>query len=144
MTDAGDLQVEEQQSSLLNLQEELKTEKAVSKIAQDMAADEVARAREEIKRAVDARDMLQKQLTAAKGSGSGGVSDQSTLSLMLQVEDLKSKVGVCVGGGGGVTRVTCVRAACEGRGSGCCCRHFKKRRGAPEDVGLNAWVTRDA
>ena len=101
MTDAGDLQVEEQQSSLLNLQEELKTEKAVSKIAQDMAADEVARAREEIKRAVDARDMLQKQLTAAKGSGSGGVSDQSTLSLMLQVEDLKSKVGVCVCVGGG-------------------------------------------
>ena len=101
MTDAGDLQVEEQQSSLLNLQEELKTEKAVSKIAQDMAADEVARAREEIKRAVDGRDMLQKQLTAAKGSGSGGgTSDHSTLSLMFQVEDLKSKVGVCLVGEG--------------------------------------------
>ena len=72
-------------------------EKAMSKANQDMAADEVARAREEIKRAVDARDMLQRQLTAAKGSGSGGVaSDQSTLSLMFEVADLKSKVGVCV------------------------------------------------
>ena len=86
---------------MLHLQEELKTERTLSKMYQDVAADEVARAHEEIKRALGARDMLQKQLTAAKGSGSGGgTSDHSTLSLMFQVEDLKSKVGVCLVGEG--------------------------------------------
>jgi hypothetical protein len=43
------VQVEELEAQLQNTQDELKTEKALSKINQDAAADEVARAREEIK-----------------------------------------------------------------------------------------------
>jgi hypothetical protein len=41
--------VEELEAQLQNTQDELRTEKALSKINQDAAADEVARAREEIK-----------------------------------------------------------------------------------------------
>ena len=43
------VQVEELEAQLQNTQDELRTEKALSKINQDAAADEVARAREEIK-----------------------------------------------------------------------------------------------
>ncbi len=43
------MQVEELEGQLQNTQDELKTEKALGKINQDAAADEVARAREEIK-----------------------------------------------------------------------------------------------
>jgi hypothetical protein len=43
------LQVEELEQQLQNTQEELKTERAMGKMNQDAAADEVARAREEIK-----------------------------------------------------------------------------------------------
>ncbi len=44
-------------------------------------------------RAQDSKEALQKQLHAAKASGSsGGCSDKSVLSLMMEVEDLKSKV----------------------------------------------------
>ena len=42
-------QVEELESQLQNTQDELKTERALSKLNQDAACDEVARAREEIK-----------------------------------------------------------------------------------------------
>ncbi len=43
------VQVEELEGQLQNTLDELKTEKALGKINQDAAADEVARAREEIK-----------------------------------------------------------------------------------------------
>lgn len=43
------MQVEELEAQLQNTQDELKTEKVLSKMNQDAAADEVARAREEIK-----------------------------------------------------------------------------------------------
>ena len=42
-------QVEELESQLQNTQDELKTERALIKLNQDAACDEVARAREEIK-----------------------------------------------------------------------------------------------
>lgn len=46
-----------------------------------------------VQRAFDGKEALQRQLAAAKGSGSSaGGGDQSVLSLMMQVEDLKSKV----------------------------------------------------
>ena len=43
------MQVEELEAQLQNVQDELRTEKTLSKINQEAAADEVARAREEIK-----------------------------------------------------------------------------------------------
>ena len=47
-----------------------------------------------MQRAFDGKEALQRQLAAAKASGSSsGGGDQSVLSLMMQVEDLKSKVG---------------------------------------------------
>ena len=47
--DFFELQVEELEAQLQNVQDELRTEKTLSKINQEAAADEVARAREEIK-----------------------------------------------------------------------------------------------
>jgi hypothetical protein len=42
---------------------------------------------------LDSKEALQKQLNATKGSGSSaGGSDQSVLSLMMQLEDHRSKV----------------------------------------------------
>ena len=42
---------------------------------------------------MDSKEALQKQLHGAKASGgSAGGSDKSVLSLMMEVEDLKSKV----------------------------------------------------
>ncbi len=49
---------------------------------------------------MDGKEALQKQLLGAKASGgSAGGSDKSVLSLMMEVEDLKSKVrGMDCGG----------------------------------------------
>ena len=42
---------------------------------------------------MDGKDALQRQLSAAKvGSSSGAGKEQSVLSLMMEVEDLKTKV----------------------------------------------------
>jgi hypothetical protein len=44
---------------------------------------------------MDGKDALQRQLSAAKaGSSSGSGKEQSVLSLMMEVEDLKTKVTV--------------------------------------------------
>jgi hypothetical protein len=49
---------------------------------------------------VDSKEALQKQLHGAKASGgSAGGSDKSMLSLMMEVEDLKSKVRALACGG---------------------------------------------
>ncbi len=53
-----------------------------------------------LQRAVDSKEALQKQLHGAKASGgSAGGSDKSMLSLMMEVEDLKSKVRALACGG---------------------------------------------
>ncbi len=49
---------------------------------------------------MDSKDAIERQLAAAKASGGVGYGkDQSVLSLMMEVEDLKSKVRAVRGEG---------------------------------------------
>jgi hypothetical protein len=98
---------------------------------------------------MDGKDALQRQLSAAKvGSSSGAGKEQSVLSLMMEVEDLKTKVRreavLC-----GATAMKVTRfgfAAVQGRG-GASSRRWKLKegggvRGVDEEVSVRAHFTR--
>jgi hypothetical protein len=97
---------------------------------------------------MDGKDALQRQLSAAKvGSSSGAGKEQSVLSLMMEVEDLKTKVRreavLC-----GATAMKVTRfgfAAVQGRG-GASSRRWKLKegggvRGVDEEVSATAYFT---